>query len=177
MQRTHPPTSCSKTGTPSTTDGPLAFRVRVDADSSPAGFKAAVFVGVDANADGALDLFIGVNNSGSADTIGIWNPGNGLSVNPTRPQLCRYRSSAKRPRPAWIIIERGSIPQSTQPWALRPTRWWRSNSTGDSPRALRCSGDGNRAGSSPNLPQKTAAKIDRRGHRSVPFEFVPIQVI
>ena len=69
-------------GTPSTTDGTLAFRARVGADSSPAGFKAALFVGVDANRDGALDLFIGINNSGSADTVGIWNPGTGLNVSP-----------------------------------------------------------------------------------------------
>jgi hypothetical protein len=69
--------------TPSLTDGTLAFRVRVGADSSPAGFKTALFVGVDANHDGALDLFLGVNNSGSADTIGIWNPGAGLNVSPS----------------------------------------------------------------------------------------------
>src|SRR3954454_1433737 len=56
-------------GTPSLTDGTIGFRVRVGADSSPAGFKTAFFVGIDANHDGALDLFIGINNSGSADTV------------------------------------------------------------------------------------------------------------
>jgi hypothetical protein len=69
--------------TPSPTDGTLAFRVRVGADVSPSGFKTALFVGIDANLDGALDLFLGVNNSGSADTVGIWNPGNGLNVSPS----------------------------------------------------------------------------------------------
>jgi hypothetical protein len=69
-------------GTPSTTDGDLAFRIRLGADVNPAGFKTAVFVGVDANRDGSLDLFIGVNNSGAADTIGIWNPGPGLNISP-----------------------------------------------------------------------------------------------
>ena len=69
-------------GTPSTTDGNLAFRIRLGADVNPAGFKTAVFIGVDANRDGALDLFIGVNNSGAADTIGIWNPGAGLNISP-----------------------------------------------------------------------------------------------
>jgi hypothetical protein len=68
--------------TPSTTDGTIGFRVRVGADVSPAGFKTALFVGIDANRDGALDLFVGVNNSGSADTIGIWNPGNGANISP-----------------------------------------------------------------------------------------------
>lgn len=69
-------------GTPSLTDGVLGFRIRLGADQSPAGFKGALFVGIDANGDGALDLFVGVNNSGSADTIGIWNPGAGANISP-----------------------------------------------------------------------------------------------
>src|SRR5205085_8423582 len=60
----------------------LGFRFGLGADQKPVGFKTAMFFGVDANGDGALDLFIGVNNSGSADTIGIWNPGNGANISP-----------------------------------------------------------------------------------------------
>jgi hypothetical protein len=69
--------------TPSLTDGTLAFRIRLGADTSPAGFKTALFVGIDANKDGKLDLFLGVNNSGSADTVGIWDPGTGANVSPS----------------------------------------------------------------------------------------------
>jgi hypothetical protein len=69
-------------GTPSLTDGDLAFRIRLGADVNPVGFKTALFVGIDANHDGAIDLFVGVNNSGSADTVGIWNPGNGANTSP-----------------------------------------------------------------------------------------------
>ena len=68
--------------TPSLTDGTLAFQIRLGADTSPSGFKTALFVGIDANNDGKLDLFLGVNNSGSADTVGIWNPGSGANVSP-----------------------------------------------------------------------------------------------
>ncbi len=68
-------------GIPLPTDKTLAFRVRLGADMNPVGFKTALFVGIDAN-HGALDLFIGVNNSGSADTIGLWNPRNGLNISP-----------------------------------------------------------------------------------------------
>jgi hypothetical protein len=50
---------------------------------SPSGFKTALFVYIDANHDGKIDLFVGVNNSGSADSIGIWNPGTGLNVSPS----------------------------------------------------------------------------------------------
>ena len=70
-------------GTSSLTDGTLGFRVRLGADTNPAGFKTALFVGIDANNDGKLDLFLGVNNSGSADTVGIWNPGTGANVSPS----------------------------------------------------------------------------------------------
>ena len=64
------------------TDGVLAFRIRLGADDNPAGFKGALFVGIDANGDGALDLFIGVDNSGSSNNIGIWSPGNGANTSP-----------------------------------------------------------------------------------------------
>jgi hypothetical protein len=75
-------TTFGDANTPSLTDGTLAFRIRLGADTSPAGFKTALFVGIDANNDGKLDLFLGVNNSGSADTVGIWNPGTGANVSP-----------------------------------------------------------------------------------------------
>jgi hypothetical protein len=69
-------------GTPSLTDGTLGFRIRLGADDNPPGFKGALFVGIDANGDGALDLFIGVNNSGSSNMIGIWSPGPGANTSP-----------------------------------------------------------------------------------------------
>lgn len=75
-------TTFGDAGTPSLTDGTLAFRIRLGADVSPAGFKTAMFVGIDANGDGKLDLFVGVNNSGAADTIGLWDPGTGANISP-----------------------------------------------------------------------------------------------
>jgi hypothetical protein len=75
-------TTFGDAGTPSLTDGTIAFQIRLGADTNPVGFKTALFVGIDANNDGKLDLFLGVNNSGSADTVGIWNPGNGANVSP-----------------------------------------------------------------------------------------------
>ena len=76
-------TTFGNAGTPSLVDGTLAFRIRLGADVSPGGFKTAMFVGLDANSDGALDLFLGVNNSGAANTIGIWDPGAGLNISPS----------------------------------------------------------------------------------------------
>jgi hypothetical protein len=68
--------------TPSQLDGTLGFRVRVAEEDSPAGFSRAVFVGIDANTNGVLDLFVGVDNSGSKDLIGIWNPGSDQNISP-----------------------------------------------------------------------------------------------
>ena len=76
-------TTFGNAGTPSLVDGTLAFRIRLGADVSPGGFKTAMFVGLDANSDGALDLFLGINNSGAANTIGIWDPGAGLNISPS----------------------------------------------------------------------------------------------
>jgi hypothetical protein len=70
-------------GTPSLTDGTLGFRIRIGADVSPSGFKTALFIYIDANADGKIDLFLGVNNSGSADSIGIWGAGADLNISPS----------------------------------------------------------------------------------------------
>ena len=63
-------------------DGYLGFRLRLGADVNPAGFKGCAFVGLDVNGNGPLDLFIGVDNQGSHDAIGIWLPGSGANTSP-----------------------------------------------------------------------------------------------
>ena len=70
--------------TPSLTDGALAFRLRLGADTNPTGFKTAAFIGIITDrASGKIDLFLGVNNSGQSDQIGIYNPGTGLNISPS----------------------------------------------------------------------------------------------
>jgi hypothetical protein len=70
-------------GTPSTTDGNLAFRVRVGSDKNPAGFDHFMGVGLDANNDGALDIFLAVENSGNPDRVGIFDAGSGANTSPS----------------------------------------------------------------------------------------------
>jgi PEP-CTERM motif-containing protein len=70
-------------GTPSRTDGFIAFRVRIGADKNPAGFDHFMGVGVDANSDGALDLFLAVDNSGNPDRLGIFDAGAGANTSPS----------------------------------------------------------------------------------------------
>ena len=61
--------------------------MRVAADKNPPGFGAYVFVGIDADQDNALDLFVGVNNSGSGDIIALYDPGPGLNNSPSSTTL------------------------------------------------------------------------------------------
>jgi hypothetical protein len=56
-------------GTASTTDGVLGFRVRFDALDHQSGFKGNLWVGVDADVDGDIDVFIGATSS----SIGIFD--------------------------------------------------------------------------------------------------------
>jgi len=70
-----------------TTDGVLTYRLRLGGEENPPGYSRAAFVGIDANADGALDGFVGVDNSGSADKVGIWGPGTGAQTGPSTTNL------------------------------------------------------------------------------------------
>ncbi|HEY8156206.1 MAG TPA: PEP-CTERM sorting domain-containing protein [Myxococcota bacterium] len=70
-------------GTPSTTDGAIGFRVRIGADKNPSGFDHFMGVGIDANADGALDLFLAVENSGNPDQLGIFDAGSDANTSPS----------------------------------------------------------------------------------------------
>jgi len=70
-------------GTPGDlTDGNIAFRLRVGAEKNPAGFSRFAAVGMDADRDGAIDIFIGVSNQGSGDRIEIYNSGPGANTSP-----------------------------------------------------------------------------------------------
>jgi hypothetical protein len=70
-------------GTASLTDGVLAFRIRVGAEKNPPGFSQVAAVGIDGNLDGALDLFVLVDNGGSADRIALYNAGAGTNTSPS----------------------------------------------------------------------------------------------
>ena len=71
-------------GTPGDlTDGNIAFRLRLGAQQNPPGYSRFAAVGMDADGDGALDIFIGVDNSGSSDRIEIYNGGLGGNTSPS----------------------------------------------------------------------------------------------
>ena len=72
-------------GTTSSTDGTLGFRIRLDTATPPANkpvFDRAAWIGIDADLNGSVDVFIGVNSSGSAATLGIYATGVGANNSP-----------------------------------------------------------------------------------------------
>jgi Bacterial Ig domain/MBG domain (YGX type)/Putative Ig domain len=64
------------------TNGTIGFRVRLAQDSSPAGYNRVMHVGIDGNADGAVELFVSADNSGATPLIRIFRAGAGLNISP-----------------------------------------------------------------------------------------------
>jgi hypothetical protein len=58
-------------GGASLTDGTLGFRLRLGADDNPAGFKHIAVVGLDIDADFAVDVLLVVDNKGGTPQIAI----------------------------------------------------------------------------------------------------------
>ena len=76
-------TAFDDAGTAALTDGMLGFRIRLGADENPAGFSKVATVGVDANLDGALDVFVVVDNSGNPNQLAIYDAGSGANTSPS----------------------------------------------------------------------------------------------
>jgi hypothetical protein len=66
-------------GTPSLTDGNLAFRMRFGADENPPGFKHVAVVGLDVDLNASIDILIVVDNKGGTPEIAI-RPVDGLGT-------------------------------------------------------------------------------------------------
>lgn len=58
------------------------YRIRLGAVNK-SGYSGLLWIGLDANNDGALDLFIGIDNQGSTSNIGFFAPGTGLNNSPS----------------------------------------------------------------------------------------------
>lgn len=58
-------------GTPSPTDGSLAFRLRLGADENPAGFKHVALVGLDVDLNQSIDILLVVDNKGGSPEVAI----------------------------------------------------------------------------------------------------------
>lgn len=102
-------------GTPSLTDGQIAFRFRLAEEKNPPGFTGCAYVGLDGNRDGAMDLFVGVVNSGSGGEIGIYRAGNGGNTAPNNtsmftPGLFTYTETTANY--SWALVNSTIDPQT-----------------------------------------------------------------
>lgn len=61
-------------------DDEIAFRVRLAGDASPAGLKTVVWIGIDANSDGKIDLFAGALEDSK---LGFYPAGTGANISPS----------------------------------------------------------------------------------------------
>ena len=78
-------TTFNDNGSSSNTDGTLGFRIRLDTAGGPSNkpaFDRAAWIGIDADLNGSVDVFIGANFSGSATDLGIYAAGTGLNTSP-----------------------------------------------------------------------------------------------
>ena len=79
-------TSFGDNGSTSNTDGTLAFRMRLDAaggNKNTPDFDRVAWVGIDADANGSVDVFVGLVKSGSVSQIRIYGPGTDLNTSPS----------------------------------------------------------------------------------------------
>jgi hypothetical protein len=73
----------NKNGDVSSIDGTVGFRVRLDTSGNNGTFSAVAWVGIDANADGNLDVFLGANFQGSNSQLEIRAPGDNINISPS----------------------------------------------------------------------------------------------
>lgn len=72
-------TKFDNAGTTNLTDGTLAFRVRMSG-SSKTYWENVLFIGMDADQNGSIDLFAGLYKN---NTVNLYYPGTGLNVSPS----------------------------------------------------------------------------------------------
>lgn len=79
-------TTFNNNGSASNTDGTLGFRLRLDASggnkNSPA-FNRVAWVGIDANQDAVIDVFVGLGMQGNAAALGIFDAGASANTGPS----------------------------------------------------------------------------------------------
>jgi hypothetical protein len=66
---------------PSTSDDVVAFRMRLGSDKNPTGYSHVALVGIDADLDGSMDMFVVLDNAGQ-DSITLYTVGTGANTSP-----------------------------------------------------------------------------------------------
>ncbi|WP_431854297.1 DUF4347 domain-containing protein [Azospirillum sp.] len=100
-------------GTPNNTaDDLMAFRVRIDNPTSTSYFGGVAIVGIDANRDGRVDVFLGVDGRNNTQAIRIFDPGTGLNNSPN--------TTSTQPLPVGWLANNGVYAFTAANYAVRP---------------------------------------------------------
>jgi len=78
-------------GTASNTDGTLGFRVRLDdhdGNNTPA-YNGFLWVGIDADTSGSIDVFVGVDKQGNSSKIAIYDAGTDPNTSPSTTSIAQ----------------------------------------------------------------------------------------
>ena len=75
-------TAFDDNGTTSLADDEIGFRVRIGNIANGKDFTAVLLIGIDADADGVLDLFLSADGR-QGGAVTIWAPGSGLNTSPS----------------------------------------------------------------------------------------------
>ncbi|MEN9360488.1 MAG: hypothetical protein RL095_2023, partial [Verrucomicrobiota bacterium] len=126
-------------GTAATSDDYLAFRLRIDNPTSSSYFGGVAVVGMDANSDGKIDIFMSVDGRNNAQAVKLLDPGTGLNNSPS--------TTTTSPLPTGWLPNNGVYPFSNTAIynvsavsALTDPHWGPSGIVGGSPGDL--TGDG-----------------------------------
>ncbi len=100
-------------GTPNNTaDDFLSFRVRIDNPTGPNSFTGVAVVGIDANRDGRVDLFLSIDGRNNAQAVRILDPGTGLNNSPS--------TTSTSPLPVGWLANNGTYPFSSTNYSVTP---------------------------------------------------------
>jgi hypothetical protein len=76
-------TAFDNNNTTSTADDSLVFRMRINNPTSTTNFAGVAIVGMDANMDGRVDIFMSVDGRINGQAIRLFDPGTGLNNSPS----------------------------------------------------------------------------------------------
>ena len=103
-------TAFDDNGTPSiASDDTLLFRLRIDNPTAPTSFSGIAVVGIEANGDGRIDMFMSVDGRNNGQVVQFYDPGTGLNTSPS--------STTTAPIPSGWLSNNGIYPFSSDTYS------------------------------------------------------------
>ncbi|NPC54662.1 cadherin domain-containing protein, partial [Caenimonas soli] len=97
-------------GTTTTADDYLVFRLRVDNPTSPTEFGGVAVIGMDADLDGRIDLFMTVDGRNNGQVVRLMDPGTGANISPS--------TTTTTPLPAGWLPNNGVYPMAASNYSV-----------------------------------------------------------